>query len=140
MKNKKILVPPLIVITLASIIAIIVILTNRDNDDDNYKINGIDLVENKDILKDAEISNLKITNVSLLTRDKISTFKALVSNDTENEIFIDQLYVKFYLKDNEQKILVLSGTKLAANAKTYINITSEIDLSKTTEIEYILEK
>lgn len=139
MKNKKILIACLVVIILASVITIIYMLTNNKEETPNSKIEDFETVQNDSILNDATVENLKITNVSLLTRDGISSFKAQVLNETSESINIDKLYVVFYENETENKILVLSGITIPANDKTYINMTSETDLSKTTKIEYILE-
>lgn len=140
MKNKKLLIPCLILIILASISIIIYMLVNKDKDPQEYTIDGIDLVENKEILKDTNVENLKITNVSLLTRNGISSYKAEVENNTEEDINIKKLYVIFYENETKNEIAVLSNTTIKTNNKTYINITFESDYSKTTKIEYRLEK
>jgi len=139
MKNKKILIACLVVIILASVITIIYMLTNNKEETPDSKIEDFETVQNDGILNDATVENLKITNVSLLTRDSISSFKAQVLNETSESINIDKLYVVFYENETENKILVLSDITIPANDKTYINMTSETDLSKTTKIEYILE-
>ena len=139
MKNKKILIACLVVIILASVITIIYMLTNNKEETPDSKIEDFETVQNDSILNDATVENLKITNVSLLTRDGISSFKAQVLNETSESINIDKLYVVFYENETENKILVLSDITIPANDKTYINMTSESDLSKTTKIEYVLE-
>ena len=139
MKNKKILIACLVVIILASVITIIYMLTNNKEETPDSKIEDFETVQNDSILNDATVENLKITNVSLLTRDSISSFKAQVLNETSESINIDKLYVVFYENETENKILVLSDITIPANDKTYINMTSETDLSKTTKIEYVLE-
>lgn len=138
MDKKKILLIGSIVIILASVIASIYIISTKEEEPE-YTIDGIDLPENKNILKDSTVENLKITSASLLTRDGISTYTAQVSNNTETNIDIDSLYVVFYEGEKENKILALKDSTITANNKTYINITSETDLSKTTKIEYVLE-
>lgn len=140
MKNKKILIACLIIIVLASITTIIyIITTNNEEDTPDYLIEGIIPVANQDILKDTTVDNLNITKVSLLTREGVSSFKATVSNNKVETIKVNKLYAIFYTNEEEKKILVLSNVTIAPNDTTYINITSETDLSKTTKIEYILE-
>jgi len=139
MKNKKILIACLIIIILASLITIIYITTNKKEETPDYLIEGIEPVENEDILKDTSVNDLNITNVSLLTREGISTFKAKVSNNTSKSIKVNKLYVIFHLNEEEKKVQVLSNATIPSKDITYINLTSEIDLSKTTKIEYLLE-
>ena len=124
MKNKKILIACLVVIILASVITIIYMLTNNKEETPNSKIEDFETVQNDSILNDATVENLKITNVSLLTRDGISSFKAQVLNETSESINIDKLYVVFYENETENKILVLSGITIPANDKTYITRNS----------------
>ena len=139
MKNKKVLIICLIIIILVSIIANIYILSNKP-EKDLPTIDGIKIPEYKDILKETEIEGLKITNISLLTRDGMSSYKAEVTNNTDIKKEINKLYVVFHEEDNENKILALYNVSIESNEKTYINITSEKDLSKTTKITYVIEE
>ena len=139
MKNQKILIIGSVAVILISIIVIIYMVTNKEEKIPDYLIEGIKPIENQDILKDTTVDNLKIMNASLLTRDEISTFKAILSNETNEEIKINKLYVIFYNEVESNKNLVLQNAIVAPNDNIYINLTSEIDLSKTTKIEYVLE-
>lgn len=136
-KNKIILVVSILVI-LASIITSIFLLTKKDPEEPPV-IEGINLPRNKDVLKDNKVNELDITNVSLITRDGISTYKATISNNTNKDITINNLYVNFHHDNDETKTLTLKETTLKSNNSTYINITSETDLSNTTKIEYIVK-
>ena len=138
MKNQKLLIVCLIIIILASVITNIYILSSKEEKEE-FKIDGINIAENENILNDASVSNLDITNVSLLTSDGISSYTAEVTNNTNNEVNLEKLYVVFYEAELEIKVLALSNITLKPNDTTYINITSEADLSKTTEIKYITE-
>lgn len=136
--KKKILIVCLVIVIIASIITNIYILSNKP-EENTFKIDGIDTLDNQDILKDATIEGLKITNISLITREGISTYKATITNTTDKEIDINQLYVTFYEDKKENKILALMNTNLEPNASTNISITSESDLSGTTNIKYAIE-
>lgn len=136
--KKKLILIGSIVVILVSITSIIYMLTRKE-EEPTYTIDGIDLVEKKDILNDRVVSNLDITNVSLLTRNGISSYKATISNNTDEDITISNLYVVFYQEEEKIKMLALSDTIIKVNNMTYIGITSETDLSKTTKIEYVLE-
>lgn len=137
MDKKKILIVVLGVVILVSIIAAILIITNNE-EDTKYGIEGIELPKNKEILKEKTVENLKITDISLLTREGISTYKAKVENNTNKDIEIDFLYVIFYEEKQENKIIALQDSTIEAESQTYINISSETDLSKTNNVKYEL--
>lgn len=139
MDKKKILIICLITIIVVSIITNVYILLNRPTEN-KFQIDGINTAENKDILKDAELEGFKITNASLLTRDGISTYKAQITNNSDETLTISKLYVNFYENDTENKTLGLANVTLKPGNTTYINITSETDLTKTTKITYTIEK
>lgn len=139
MKNKKVLVIGSIVIILVCVAAVIYLLVTSNDKPQNTGIEGINLAENKEILEDKTINNFKITNVSLLTRDGISSYKAWVVNESNTDVKINKLYVIFQENETETKLLALNNATINANGKTYITVTSDRDLTKTTKIEYILE-
>lgn len=138
MDKKKIIIIGSIVAVLLSI-AVIIYVTTKTPNNEEYTIDGIDLPKNKEILNDTTVDNLKITDISLLTRNGVSTFKATVSNETAEDIIINKLYVVFYEGEKENKIPAIANATLSPGEKTYINITSESNLSNTSKIEYILE-
>lgn len=138
MKNKVLVIICLIIIIVASIITNIYILSNKE-ETENTENNGIKTVENKELLEDTKIENLDLTNISIITRDNISTYNAKITNNTSNEIIIDKLYVIFYENEIENKILASSNLKLEPNTNKTINIISETDLTKITKIEYVIE-
>ena len=136
-KNKIIIVVSIIVII--SSVAVSLLMLTKEEQKEPLTIEGINLPENKDILKDSKVDELDITEVSLLTREEISSYKAKVSNSTNEDITINKLYVVFYLPKETIKIPALSNITIKSNNNTYINISSETDLSKTTKIEYVME-
>ena len=140
MERKKIIIVIALILTIISIIGISVYKLTTKEEKNEFTIEGIDLVENKEILKDAEVENLKITNISLLTREGISTYSAQINNDTTTDITVDKLYVTFYEGDKVTKILALSNAKIKQKGKAYINTTSNENLTKTTKITYSIEK
>lgn len=140
MKSKKILIVCLFIIIFAGIITNIYILSNREKNNTNEFIDeDISTIENQDVLKDVMIGNLKITNGSLLIRDGISTYQAVVTNNTQNDIKINKLYVEFSNDTTSEKILALSNANIKANESTNIKIVTETDLTKVTKIKYIEE-
>lgn len=137
-KKKVTIIVSILVITL-SIILSILIITNKKEEKPNNVIDGIVLPETNDILKDATVENLKVTSASLLTRDGMSTYKAKLVNETDEDISVDSLYIIFYEGEKTNKIPALKYSTVKTKKETYINITSDKDLSKTTKIEYIIE-
>ena len=137
-KKKIIVIVSLIAIIAASIITNVYILSNQEKDNE-FKIDGINSAENKDILKDSKAGNLDITNITLFNKNGTSVFKAKISNNTNEDINIDKLYVIFYENENENKKLAISNAMIKANGETYINISSPQDLTNSTSIKYVLE-
>lgn len=137
-KKKIILIICLIVIILASIITNIYFL--KDNKETNeLTIDGITTTQNKEILKDTKVDKLDITNISLLNKNGTSVFKAKVSNNTNEDIKIKRLYIIFYENEKENKMPGLINVIIKANSNTFINISSPNDLTKSTDIKYVLE-
>ena len=137
-KKKIIVIVSLIAIIAASIITNIYILSNQEKDNE-FKIDGITSTENKDILKDTKVGNLDITNITLFNNNGTSVYKAKISNNTNKDININKLYVVFSENEKENKKLALSNGMIKANGETYINISSPEDLTKSTDIKYVLE-
>ena len=135
-KNKIILIVSIIVI-IGSITLSVLTLTKKE--EEPFTIEGINLPENKEILKDAKVDELDIIDVSLITREDISSYKATVANNTDKDITINNLYVVFHQDEEEIKILALKNATIKSKTSTFISIASEIDLSKATKIEYVIE-
>jgi len=138
MDKKKIIIIGAIIAILLSV-AVVIYASNKETQEPDFTIDGINLPTNKEILNDASVDELKITNVSLLTRNGISTFKATIKNETDNQITIKKLYAIFYEGETENKKLLSFDTTIPSGTEIYIDITSESDLSNTTRIEYVLE-
>ena len=136
-KKKKIIIG-LGILFLVSLVLLVISVVNKPEEEE-FKIDGITLPENKEILKDKTIGDIKITNVSLLTKDGVSTFKARVYNNSDNDITIEKLTVVLSLDNEEKRVEILRNAKIASLEFTYVNITSQIDLSKVNKIEYVLE-
>lgn len=136
--DKKKLIIGLGVILLISLIILVISLVNKPSEDD-YNLDGIKLPEYKEVLKDAEVGNLKITSVALLTIDGKSTFKAKAVNTLDKDLIINKLIMVVSLDGEKEKIEILRDTKIASLGETYINVTFARDLSGVSKIEYVLE-
>jgi len=139
MDKRKLLIIGSLILIITSIIVSVFLLVNNEPLEEEFTIDGIELPKNKSILEDAMVDGLKITNVSLLTRDGMSSFRAQVLNETDNDMELDALTVVFYQEENEIEVIALIDTIISSNGDTYINIESETDLSDVTKIEYVLE-
>jgi len=138
MDKKKILISCFILIILASIGISIYIVTKKEKEPE-FTIDGIGLPENKDILKDATVGELKVTNASIVIRENTSTYTATVSNNTNKSIDINQLYIVFYEGELKTNSIALYNTTINANEEKRISITTEKDLTNITKIEYVLK-
>lgn len=139
MDKKKILIGCFALIILASIGASIYIVSKDEKKESEFQIDGMDLPENKEILQDSTVGDLKVTDVSIIFRDDMSNFKALVTNDTAKDIYVDKLYVVFYEGNQESRTMLLYDITIPSSTGTHVDITSEKDLTKVTKIEYVLE-
>lgn len=140
MDKKKILVIVSILIIVASVaVSVFLIVKDKPEGEDEFIIEGIDLPKNRDILKDVSVDGLKITDVSLLTRDGMSTFKAHVINETSEEVDVERLTVIFHNGDTKIDVIALMETKIDVSGDRYINIEADTDLSEVTKIEYVLK-
>ena len=138
MDKKKILIIGSIVAVILSV-AVIIYVASKPEEEPEFTIDGINLPTNKDILKDTIIENLEITNTSLIIKNGTSNFRATISNKTDKDIKINKLYVIFREEDKENKILALYDSLVSPGEDSYINITSEKDLTNTSKIEYVIE-
>ena len=137
MKNKIIIIV-LVVIILGAVGVNIYILTNKDNTVNN-QIEGLDIIKNEDLVKDTKVENLDITDIKIVTKDNMSTYKAVITNNTKSEISIDKLYVVFYQNKIDNKILATADLTLKPGENREISILSEEELNKSTKIEYVVE-
>ena len=138
MEKKKILIISFVILIVLSIVISVLVLFKKPKEDE-FNIEGINLPKNEEILKEYELNGLKIADVSLLTRDGISTFKADVRNTSGKEINVNKLYVVFYDGNKEIKSVALMNTVIKVDGNVLINIQSDRDLSNVTKIEYVLE-
>ena len=135
MNKKKIILIGSIVLIIASLLVSVLLIVNQPKEED-FQIEGIDLPNNMNVLEDKIIGEIKISNVSLLTREGISTYKAMVVNEGSSDI--DKvLNIVFYI--DEEEIKISNDISLTAGSSMYLNIESEVNLTNVTKIEYVLE-
>ena len=76
-KKKVITIISIVVIILSAVLSIIIITNKQKEETPSNVIEGITLPESTDILNDVTVENLKITNVSLLTKSLTLSIGAL---------------------------------------------------------------
>ena len=130
----------IIILSLIIIVAIgfsIFSFTNKKRNNNEPKIDGLDVIGNKELLKDTIFGELDITNQVLYTMDGLSTYSAVVTNNSDIGLFkVDNMYVVFTLGDEEIEALALSETSLKSGESLNININFDRDLSKVTKITF----
>lgn len=104
---------------------------NNSNNDDNY-------VTIEALNKDYDIDGLKISNLDLYSEENESKFAALVTNNSDKDLNISSLEVIFYDKNENIMLssILLYKTKLSKDSKQYVNVKSNIDLNKLSNIEF----
>ena len=134
-----------IIIIVASILCIIgailiIRLTLKPKENKtNETISGIEIIENKNILKDKKVGGLDVTNQVLYNDNNVSKFSATFKNNTKEDIDISKLYIIFKKGKVEDKVLIIQDKTIQAGDTYPANITFDKDMLNTTKIEYALE-
>ncbi len=97
---------------------------------------------NAGITQDQQVGDLQLKNTSLVMKNGESVLTTLVTNDTEQDIFVETFDI--FAKDSNGNLLATSqgyvgGVVPALETREIITIFS-IDLSKATSIEYQLNE
>ena len=130
-----IIVAPLIIIA-CIIFSVKTIMNSKNTKEEPFKIDGLDAVDNAELLKDIIASNLKITDQSIINTDGVSTYYATITNTKNSDYHINYLYAVFTIDGKKINSLVSYNTTLKANEERLINISFDRDISNTTKIEY----
>lgn len=137
---KKIILISIIVLAISGTITFLVLTFNNNEEKEEFKIEGIDIASNKDILKDTKVDTLEVTNQVLYNRDNMSNYSAIIKNDNTTDYNIKSLYVVFTVNDEIIKMLATEDSTIKANNQKIINISFDKDILSTTKIEFIMEK
>lgn len=137
---KKIILISIIVLAISGTITFLVLTFNNNEEKEEFKIEGIDIASNKDILKDTKVDTLEVTNQVLYNRDNMSNYSAIIKNDNTTDYNIKSLYVVFTVNDETIKMLATEDSTIKANNQKIINISFDKDILSTTKIEFIMEK
>lgn len=137
---KKIILISIIVLAISGTITFLVLTFNNNEEKEEFKIEGIDIASNKDILKDTKVDTLEVTNQVLYNRDNMSNYSAIIKNDNTTDYNIKSLYVVFTVNDETIKMLATEDSTIKANNQKIINISFDKDILSTTKIEFIIEK
>ena len=135
-KQNIILAGLILVILICVFFSIKTILNSKKEDEVN--INDSDAVH-KEVLNDATVGNLTITNARLTVTEGVTSFTANVNNKTDSDQHINVLYVTFTNGNVTRKIPVLSDITIKANDHENISLTLDSDVSDTTKIDYDIQ-
>lgn len=139
--NKRIVLIVIAVIAFIGAIIFAIMTINKSNKKaEEFKIDGIDIIKNKDILKDTKVDTLDITNQVLYNKNDSSSFSAIINNNNDTDYYIKELYVVFNIGEEKKKILVTRDTTIKANDKKVIDISFDSDMLNVTKIDYMIEK
>jgi len=137
--NKKKLIPVLVLLLLLSVSLILYTFLMDDKDNDELQIDGLDIISKDGVTDSRKVGDLSISNVSYSIRDGITTFYAVVTNDSVESYNIKFLHVLFKYNDgSEEKILAIRDILLNSNDTTNISIDFESDNSDISSIDYLL--
>lgn len=121
------------------LVILILILTGCSNKNEETLIsNKVNL--NEYVIEDKQIDSLITSNTSVINDNGITTFKTTLTNNGD-DIFIDNLNVKFLNKNNTEIITLKGELKktLKNSEKTQITIISDIDLTDAYKIAYHID-
>ena len=135
-KSKIIIIAAPLIIIACIIFSVKTIMNNKNTKEEPFKLDGLDAVDNAELLKDIMASDLKITDQSIINTDGISTYYATITNTKNSDYHVNYLYAVFTIDGKEINSLVSYDTTLKANEERLINISFDRDISKTTKIEY----
>ena len=97
---------------------------------------------NTAVAKDQNVAGLTMTNTFLIRENNLSKLTVLVKNETDNDIDLKLINVVF--KDSEGKEILSSkayiGNQVKKGEETYLQVSTNTDLSKAKEIQYKLIK
>ena len=99
-------------------------------------------VVNNNIVGDVTIGDYKISNVSLVYKNGVSTLKVTVSNNSNETKTIKAFNITFKTKDDIEIIKLdtaLSNVSIDANSSLDVSTTTDIDLSDAESVVYTIE-
>ena len=86
MKKKQIIILIVLIIIIIIVMGLSAFFLTRDEEVDTSEEYITNANDNEDVIKEQEVSGLKISNVMLIVSEEGSTFTADVTNTTENTI------------------------------------------------------
>ena len=134
-KKQKILVAIMIVIILACVALSIFIVYKHNKNKTENKDTG-NFVVASELTKEETIDDIKISDISILKGDDVSSYIANVTNTKNEAKTVKTLYVNFYFVDTVFSSLLLENEELAANESRNIQLSIDRDLSQCYKITY----
>ena len=96
-------------------------------------------ITHQELLANKEIDGLNIINQTMYVRDGVSTYGAIVTNNTDSDKIINNLIIIFTVNGEKIETIALKDAELKAGRDTLINVTFDKDVSEVTAIDFILE-
>lgn len=135
-KQNIILVGLILVILICVFFSIKTILKSKKNTEPEF--NDSDVIH-KEVLNDAKVGDLTITNARLTVSGGATTFTAKAENKTDSDYHFNVLYVTITNGNVIRKIPVLSDTTIKPNNYAPISLILDSDVSDTTKIAYDIQ-
>ena len=125
-KNKKqiILITISVIAIIGTIIFGIKIIKDKPKNEE-FKIDGIDIIKKDNLLKDTKVDSLDITNQVLYNINEMTTYSAIIENNTDSDFYVKELYINLNIGEEEKKILIVKNETVKSKDKK--------DLSKQIE-------
>ena len=126
MKNKGIVIVGVLcaiaAIALVGVVAFFILTGNKKNQ----------------LTKDTDIGVAKITNVSIVYENNLSTYRAVVT--AKEDVKINYILIKAYDKDNKVKEFTgYVGKDLKKDEKVDIISSIDVDITGYTKIQYMIK-
>lgn len=137
-KKEKIIAIVLILVIIACIIFSILIIKSK-NKTTKKEDSSLNFVTKDSIIKDQTLNGLKISDISIMYGEEMSTYMATVTNTTNTSYKVDQLFVNFFIEKSTFSGIIMENVELGPNESQTVNLQIDRDLSKCSKITYSTE-
>ena len=103
----------------------------------NLKEEKLHTNTNKEVIKDQEISGIKISNASVVYESNQSTLTVQITNNSNLVVPVDSVVATYTFDDGTTSILdILIGTPLVPQQSVSATSSTSEDLSKAVTVKY----
>ena len=140
MKNKKVAVPVMIIVTLLFIGLTIFTFVNKGKNKDTNVVDpgGVKMLDSDVIAKKISVSGLKVYNAYISVNNGLSTYGAIVTNTTTEEISVNDLVLIITIDKDIIETKVLRNIEIAPGEELPVMAYFDRELTGLTNIEYEL--